>query len=436
MPNAASPLLMPRSSALPEMYACRQHVFSDPLGDECTIQAVREAFGTQQWASKVGNDRTVAIACGSRGINRIDLVIRTLVALVREAGGKPFVFPAMGTHGGATVEGQIAVLETLGVTEQSIGCPIVSSMETVLLAKTPCGLPVFIDKQASGADAILVVNRIKPHTNFLGTVESGLMKMLSIGMGKADQAPVLHSLGVSGLRDRMPVVARVVLEKAPVAGCLALLEDGRHQLSRVTAIDPEAVEQEETQLLAEVRAWQPEIPIDDLDLLIIDEIGKEISGTGMDTKVVGRCRLLDFHAFDRPRIKVIAVLGLSEATHGNAIGIGMSDITTRRVAEAFEPISTYRNSVVSHSPAMAALPVTVETDKELVRTALDYLCNPKPVDQARIVRIQNTLELHNVEVSAPVADAIRDREDIELSSKPFTMDFDADDRLLPLRVDA
>ncbi|MDH3719057.1 MAG: lactate racemase domain-containing protein, partial [Planctomycetota bacterium] len=295
-----SSLLTPRGTSFPRMYACRQQLYAAPLGDEGTVQAVRAQFAARQWAAQVAGGKSVAIGCGSRGIDRIDLIVKTLVELVKEAGGQPFVFPAMGSHGAATDEGQTAVLATLGVTQQSIGCPIKSSMETVSLGSTDAGVPVYQDKQASGADAILVVNRVKPHTNFVGHIESGLMKMLAIGMGKADQASAIHAHGVSGLRDHMPAVARVVLEKSPVLGGLAILEDALHQVCRIDGVTAESLEQEEQRLLAECRPWQAALPVKELDLLIIDEIGKEVSGTGMDAKVVGRCRLLDFHAFAEP----------------------------------------------------------------------------------------------------------------------------------------
>ncbi|NIM70107.1 MAG: DUF362 domain-containing protein, partial [Xanthomonadales bacterium] len=341
--QANATLLQPRSNLLPTMYACHQQLYTAPLGDAGTVQAVRDQFAAQGWAAKVAGGKSVAITCGSRGIDRIDLVIRTLVELVQQAGGDPFVFPAMGSHGGTTGPGQTAVLATLGVTEASIGCPIRSSLQTVTLGHTDAGLPVYLDQHASRADAILVVNRVKPHTSFVAPVESGLMKMLAIGMGKADQATAIHAYNLAGLRDHMPAVARVVLEKAPVIGGLAILEDAVHQICRVEGLAPDQLEEGEQRLLAECRPWQAALPVDQLDLLIVDEIGKEISGTGMDSKVVGRCRLLDFHAFPTPVIHVIAVLGLTEATHGNAVGIGMADITTRRVADAFDPLSTYRN---------------------------------------------------------------------------------------------
>ncbi len=431
--QANATLLQPRSNLLPTMYACHQQLYTAPLGDAGTVQAVRDQFAAQGWAAKVAGGKSVAITCGSRGIDRIDLVIRTLVELVQQAGGDPFVFPAMGSHGGTTGPGQTAVLATLGVTEASIGCPIRSSLQTVTLGHTDAGLPVYLDQHASRADAILVVNRVKPHTSFVAPVESGLMKMLAIGMGKADQAVTIHALGIPGLRDQMPAVARVVLQKAPVIGGLAILEDALHQVTRIEGLAPQTLEQQEQGLLAECRSWQAGLPVDQLDLLIVDEIGKEISGTGMDSKVVGRCRLLDFHAFAQPQIKVIAVLGLTAATAGNAVGIGMADITTRRVAEGVDRLSTYRNGVISHSPAMAAMPVTVETDAEAIRTALDYLCNPKPIDQIRVIRIRNTLQLANLEVSQPVAQQLNDHPTIRLSPHGQPMTFTPEGRLWPLR---
>jgi hypothetical protein len=297
-------------------------------------------------------------------------------------------------------------------------------MEVATIGRTPRGLPVYLDRFAAEADAIVLVNRVKPHTNFRGQVESGLMKLMAIGAGKHVQASTIHRLGVAGLRDHMPEVARVVLEKAPIVAGFAL--------TRITGIRPDALEATEMKLLDEARKWQPRLPVSQLDLLIVDRIGKELSGTGMDPNVIGRCRLLDFSAFPDPVIKVITVHDLSEETHGNATGIGMADLTTRRAADKFDPCSTYTNTIIGLSPAMGALPIVLESDREVIRTALDYLCGAEPPEQARVIRIRDTLQLDSMEVSQPVADELRGRDGITLCGPAQEMTFDESGTLAPL----
>ncbi len=428
------PLLEPRSRNFPRMTAIRQALYSAPLTDDEVVARIRGEFAALALQQRIKQGTSVAIAVGSRGIDRIALTIRTLVEQVKALGGEPFVFPAMGSHGGATAPGQKRVLETLGVTEAFVGCPVQATMEVVTIGCTPHGLPVYLDRFASQADAIVVVNRVKPHTNFRGPLESGLMKLLAIGAGKHVQASTIHRLGVPGLRDHMPEVARVVLEKAPIVAGFALLEDGCHALTRIAGIRPADLEATEIRLLDEARAWQPHLPVGRLDLLLVDRIGKELSGTGMDPNVIGRCRLLDFNAFPEPLIKVITVHDLSDDTRGNAIGIGMADLTTRRAADKFNAKSTYTNTIIGLSPAMGALPITLDSDREVVRTALDYLCGVEPPEEARVIRISDTLHLDSMEVSESVAAELRGREDITFCGPPREMAFDEAGALAPLRT--
>lgn len=425
-------ILPPCSDELPWMAAIGQELYSAPLGPRRTIEAARQALAAMGLAEQLKPGMTVAVGCGSRGIDQYAPIVKTVVEGLKGLDARPFVFPAMGSHGGATPLGQREVLETLGLTEQYLGCPIRATMDVVTLGTTSGGVPVYLDRFAAEADALLVVNRIKPHTNFRGPWESGLMKMLSIGAGKQRQAAAIHRLGVPGLRDAMPEVARTILQKVPIVAGLAILEDARHEVTRLVGIPGRQIEQVERQLLDEVRAWQPKLPVRELDLLVIDRIGKDLSGTGMDPNVVGRCRMIDFAAFPEPVIRIVTVHDLSEQTHGNAIGIGMADLTTRRVADKFDPTSTYANVLTASSPARAAMPIVVETDREAIRLALDYMIGPVAPRAARVIRIRDTLNLATMEVSEPVLEAIRGRETIRVLRPPQPMAFDAAGRLAPM----
>ncbi|MGD0897636.1 MAG: lactate racemase domain-containing protein [Thermoguttaceae bacterium] len=424
-------ILPVRSDAFPRMAAVRQELYSAPLGPGGAVEEVRREVAAIDLSERIRPGMSVAVGCGSRGIDQYAAVVKAIVREIAGLGARPFIFPAMGSHGGATPEGQRRVLETLGVSESYVGCPIRSTMDVITLGATPHGLPVYLDQFAAAADAIVIVNRVKPHTNFHGPLESGLMKMLAIGAGKQRQASAIHRLGVPGLRDEMPEVARVVLQKAPVAAGFALVEDARHQLSRIVGVRAEAMEETEARLLDEIRGYQPKLPVGQIDLLVVDRIGKDLSGTGMDPNVIGRCRLVDFVAFPEPVIKVITVHDLSEKTHGNAIGVGMADITTRRVADKFDPTSTYANSLTGFSPAMGAIPIVAETDREAIRLALDYLIGAIEPERARVVRIRDTLNLEWLEASEPVLEEIRALPSIQVRGPARAMAFDAGGAFAP-----
>ena len=341
------------------MVTLRQNLYQSPLGQEGVVAAVRSEFAKLELQAKTGAGKTVALAVGSRGIASLDLITKTLVEEIKKLGGEPFVFPAMGSHGGATAEGQREVLESLGITEDNVGCPIKSSMETVELGKSPRGLPVYLDKYASQADAIIVINRVKAHTNFRGNVESGLMesglmKMLAIGAGKHNQAIAIHSYGVKGLSEYMPEVGQAILERAPIVAGFAILEDAYHSASRIVGVAPSDFYRVETELLKEANSTSPTLPTKEIDVLIVEQMGKNISGGGMDTNVIGRVYMPDNHAWDEPRIKAIIVLDLTEESHGNAIGIGMADLIVKRVADKIDFQKTYINAITGGGPLHGA----------------------------------------------------------------------------------
>lgn len=343
----------------------------------------------------------VAVTAGSRGVWAIATILRAVCCAVRERGGEPFLVPAMGSHGGGTATGQVDLLASLGVTEASVGAPILATMETVVIGDTPSGVEVHLDLHASKADAIVLVERIKPHTDFTGSYESGLAKMMAIGLGKKVGAMRLHSFGSDGLRDYIPEVAQVMLAKAPVVAGLAILENGVGRTWRVVGVPADDIMSREPALLEEVKAHTPGLPFVAADLLLVDYIGKEISGTGMDTKVIGRMRIAGVPEPPRPRIRLIGALDLTDASHGNAIGVGLADVTTERLTAKVDALQMTTNTVASAFWERSKVPVALPSDKAVVETALRF--HHAPIEEMRICRIRNTACLHRFVASEALA---------------------------------
>ncbi|RJS85922.1 DUF2088 domain-containing protein [Candidatus Bathyarchaeota archaeon] len=375
----------------------------------------------------------IAITAGSRGIAHYPQIIATIVREVKRAGGKPFLVPAMGSHGGATPEGQVKVLESLGVTPESVGAPILSSMEVEEIGRLEDGTPVYIDKIALNSDGIIVVNRVKPHTDFKDKIESGLMKMMAIGLGKQKGAEVIHWYKAEGYHKIMPKAARLIMERAPILLGLAIVENAYHEIAIVKALRPEEIEREEEKLLIEAKRLLARIPIKDIDVLIIDEIGKDISGTGMDTNVVGRFWIPGEEEPLASKIKRIVVLDLSEKTHGNATGIGLADLTTRKAVEKIDYNSTFVNCLTSGWPEGCKIPVYLPNDRDAILTAI-RICGPVDPREAKVVRIKNTLELEKFWVSLSLVETIKSdkklSKKVEILGKPKEMMFDALGNLL------
>ncbi len=335
----------------------------------------------------------IAIAVGSRGIASLPEIVRATVDSVRAAGAHPFIIPAMGSHGGATAEGQAAVLAGYRVDEASMGCAIVSSLDVIALDKG-----VFLSCDAYAADGIVVINRIKPHTDFHGPVESGLMKMLVIGLGKHAQTLEMHRLGVPGLRDKIPEVARRVLATGKILLGVGVIENAYDRICRVAACPGAAIPETDASLLALAREKQATLPLDALDLLIVDEMGKDISGTGMDTNVIGRMRISGQQEPVSPRIRMIAVDRLTPASHGNALGIGLADVITQRLFDAIDLRATTENVVTSGFLERGRIPVIASDLPEAVRWALRAMPDVTPAT-VRAARIPSTLRLMEIALS-------------------------------------
>ncbi|HKP95572.1 MAG TPA: DUF2088 domain-containing protein [Fibrobacteria bacterium] len=353
--------------------------------------------------------KRIAIGVGSRGITDLQPMVRRVVERVKAAGASPFIVPAMGSHGGATAEGQLEVLASLGITEADMGCPLEATMDTVVLGATAAGLPAHFDALAAAADGVMLVNRVKMHTSFHGPLESGLHKMLAIGMGKERAATLLHSRGPDGLRDDMPQVARVLLAKVPFLAGFGVVEDGTHRPVALKGLSAAELEAGERELLELARSLAPGLPFADVDVLMVEHMGKNISGTGMDTNVIGRLRIPGKPEPDSPRVKAIVVCDLTEATHGNALGMGLADIALRRLADKVDFALTARNVLASGFLERGRMPLVLADEAEAMRAAIDHVFRDRPEGKAgaRVVGIRSTLDLQEFLVSENLAGEAR-----------------------------
>ena len=414
--------------AYPRMIKIRQEFKTNPIKD--IPGTVRSELARLRLQETIRPRSSVAITAGSRGIADIATVTSSVVNELKEIGAKPFIVPAMGSHGGATSEGQKMVLKKYGITEESMGVPIRSSMEVVEIGSTPEGLPVFLDKNAYEADHIGVVNRVKAHTDFKATIESGLMKMITIGLGKQKGADHYHRGVVQFSYYQIIVsVAREVIKRSPIAFGLALVENQRDETALIRAVPPGEIEETDRKLLGKAKRLLPRIPLDRIDILIVDQIGKEISGAGMDPNVIGR-HVIPFAKFPpKPKILRIFVRDLSPDTYGNAIGIGMADFTTRRLVDKMDRKTTYMNCITGCSPEAGRIPVYLDNDREAMDAAFKSLGLVEP-ENARVVHIANTLHLEKMEISEAMAAEAEKMANLRVIGRPHPMAFDGNGRLV------
>ena len=394
---------------LPDQILVEAHLESHRLADESAeVHARMEAA----LSDVVWTGRRVGLAVGSRGIDRQAAVVAAVVRFIADRGGRPFIIPAMGSHGGATGAGQAQVLESLGVTEEAVGAPIRSSLETVDLGVTPGGTRGLTARDAREADAIILINRVKPHTDFDGRIGSGLLKLCAIGLGKPDGAFECHRAAArAGHEAVIRSVARLVLARLPVVCGVALLEDGRHQLARIEVLRPAELESREEALLEQAKRWAPSLPFPVIDVLIIDEMGKDISGAGMDPHVTGR-GVDGLPRGDRSAdVRAIYVRALTPETHGNAIGLGLADVVSSALVAGMNRRTTYTNALSAMVPATARIPMHFDTDAECLQAALRVAGADEP-SNAGIVRIRNTLALDRFVVSRRYAREVSERADL------------------------
>ena len=418
----------PAMSSYPPIFRLRQNF------EACRIDDVPGEVHAQlahlELAKKVRPGQSVAITAGSRGVANIAVIIRAIAEHFQGLGARPFVVPAMGSHGGGTAEGQREVAESYGITEAFVGCPIRSSMETVVVCQTAEGFPVHFDRLAYEADHVLVCNRIKPHTRFVGDIESGLMKMMLIGLGKCNGAQVYHRAIQDYSFDRIiRSVVGEVLAKCSILAGLAVMENAYDETAKIEAVAPEDFERREKELLVLARKWMAKLPFEQVDLLLIDRIGKNISGTGLDTNVVGR--KFDEHKAvegEVPKVKLIALRGLTPETHGNAVGLGMAEFCRTQMLRETDIPATRLNAITAGHVAAAMPPLDYETDREILDLALSTIGLAGPAE-AKLLWIANTLDLAEVECSAVYLPEARGRDDLEILTEPRPLPLDAEGNL-------
>ena len=424
--STVDPFHMFQVSELPRWVKVRQRFDATEVKD--VAAAVAAEFAKPEVTAAIGAGTRVALTGGSRGIDRIAEVLKACAAEVRRLGGEPFVVTAMGSHGGATADGQAELLAHYGVIEATIGCPVRASMETVLLGEVEGGVPVYFDRTAyEGADVVIPVGRVKPHTDFRGPIESGLMKMIAIGLGKQKGANVFHSRGFAEFHHLIPAVARFTLGRVNIPFAIALVENGQGRLRVIEAVPNARIETREQALLRDAREWMARLPGDAIDVLIVDEIGKDISGAGLDPNVIGRDLTGLVYTAEtppRPRIQRIVVRDLTPDTEGNATGIGLADIALQRAVTKIDPIPTYMNNITAKSPAGARVPMAFGTDREALAIALACCLQVDPAT-ARIARIRNTKHIEDLWASEPLLPELLATGRVELLGELAPIAFDA-----------
>ena len=364
--------------------------------------------------------QSIAIAVGSRGIRSIDSIILVVVEYLTAAGVHPFIIPAMGSHGEATPEGQRAILAGYGITEERMGIPVDASMEVIELDTLPEGVTVVMSRAAYTADGVIVINRIKPHTDYHGNYESGLAKMCVIGLGKHAQAREMHRFGARGLKEYIPAAASRILATGKIVAGIAIVENAVDKPYHIELIPGDRIMEREPDLLKMAYDNMPRLPVEELDLLIVDYIGKDFSGTGLDTNIIGRMRIRGEPEPLQPRIKSIMVRDVSDRSHGNALGIGLAEVITRRLFNKINFTAMYENAFTSTFVERVKIPVIAEDDAQGIAFALRS-CGGIPRGMERVLRIRNTLQIDEMYVSEPLCRELEHRSDIAVLSEPVPL---------------
>jgi hypothetical protein len=404
--------------------------------DNTTLKNIQEEIQSQidslELTKIVEEGQTVAVACSSRGLSNYPTIVKAVISALKQLGLQPFLFPAMGSHGAAAAEGQKRVLEHLGISESAVGAPIKSSLEVVQIGETDDQIPVYLDKLASEADHIVLINRIKKHTEFDHEFESGLIKMMGIGIGKQAGAATYHEAMLTyGYPHVLLTVAHKIMEHSNLLFGVGSVENGYGQTAAIGICPREKIEETEKELFKAAKAYAPGLPFDEADIIIIDEMGKDVSGTGFDTKVVGRIGLpLVTDDPESPSIKRIVVCDLTEGSEGNAVGVGIADVITQRLLDKIDMDALNINTITGVCPEMGKIPLTMRNDKEAIEIAIKCV-GLIPSDQLKIIRIKNTSVLSEVEVSEAYAEELTTRADLEVMVQKRAMAFDSEGNLQP-----
>lgn len=412
------------STVLPKMVTVRQLLDHSHIDPADLPELVRTEL--EPMRGRIRPRMSVAITCGSRGVCNIAVITRAIVDFVKSCGGQPFVFPAMGSHGGATAEGQREILRGYGVTEETMDCPIRATMEVVQVGETEEGMPVFVDRYAYEADGIILCGRVKAHTAFRGPYESGILKMSVIGLGKQHGAEHVHQDGFSDLGRLLPMIARVVFDKTNILGAVAVAENAFDQTCIVEGLLKEEIFEKEPDILRRSKERLGRIFFDDIDVLVVDRLGKDISGDGMDPNITGRFAVPYMES--EKKVQHIAVLDLTEETHGNCNGLGLADVTTRRLVEKIDVDCTYPNVVTSTVLCTPKIPLFAHSDRACIQIALKT-CNYIDRENPRIVHIKDTMRLEEIEISQAMLEEARANEHIQILGEPHDWPFDEEGNL-------
>lgn len=413
------------SYKLPNMYQVRQK-----FKDTCVTDIEEEITKQLQKVEKYEfNSKKIGITVGSRGIEGLNIILRKLGKFLKSKGAKPILIPSMGSHGGATIKGQLEVLEGYGITEKVIGIPIEASMETEIIGYTKSQIPVHYDKVALSCDGVIVINKIKPHADFKADYESGIVKMMVIGLGKHNGALAVHKNGFEHFKTILPEAGEVVINNANIIFSIGIVENAYNKPLVIEVIEKDKIMSREKELLRIAKENIARINIKTIDVLIIDEIGKDISGEGMDPNVTGRPGSYLNEGFTTPDIQKIFVRDITDVSHGNGVGIGMADFTVRRLVEKLDLGAMYTNALTATILGPAKIPLIMENDKQAISIAI-LSCNNINKKEPRIVRIKNTLELETIQVSQILLDEINSRKDMSLIDQTIPWVFDKENNLL------
>lgn len=409
---------------LPAMIPVKQSFPSPLINQDQIADIIAEQFKTKNITAYVRPGMKIAIGIGSRGIANLKEIVRHTISELKNLGAEPFIVPAMGSHGAGKAEGQEKILARYGITENQVGAPVKASMETVFLGHALGDIEVYFDRTAyEEADGIIVVSRIKPHTDFKGPIESGILKMLGIGLGKHKGASYLHRGGMANFDEVVPAVGQLIIDKTPFLFGVGIVENAFHETGHIDIVLKDELPQREEELLQNAKSLMPKLLFDEIDVLIVDEIGKNISGSGMDSNIIGRSSCNKTLTFDAPRIHKIVVLDLTEETNGNASGIGLADYTNQRTVEKINFSATYANAITAIEINGAKLPVILPNDKAAIVTAL-RTAGRRNLQDVKIVRIKNTLELNQILVSENMIDYVKSHPSLEAIGEAVGWSFD------------
>lgn len=411
---------------IPKMFKVRQ-VFPRPLiKPEEIPEVVRRELSKEKFANQIKPGMNIAVTAGSRGIANVAIITKAITDFLATKGANPFVVPAMGSHGGATAEGQIEVLKGYGITEEYLGCPIKSSMEVKMIGYTEEGQEVFIDKNAAEADGIIISCRIKPHNAFRGKYESGIMKMMAVGLGKQVGAEQVHSQGMNNIAKNIPLIGNAIIKNAPILFAVPCIENAFDETCKIVGVNKDEIAEEEPKLLQEAFANMPNIIVGQCDVLVVDEIGKNYSGTGVDPNITGTFSTK--YASGGVKVQRTAMLNLSEESHGNGLGTGLASAITKRIFDKLDLEKMYPNCITSTVLESARIPCVVSSDKEAIQICIRTCVNIDK-DNVRIVRIPNSLHIEHIMLSEAYYEEVKKYPNLVIESEPEYLEFDEEGNL-------